>query len=63
MHVSRHQHSPSIALTEEDSTERKLPIEEYFSPESLTLEESWQHIAVGEKTERWSWLILLAFLM
>lgn len=25
--------------------------------------ESWQHIAVGEKTERWSWLILLAFLM
>lgn len=38
MDVSRHQHSPSIALTKEDSTERKLPIEECFSPESLTLE-------------------------
>lgn len=63
MDVSRHQHSPSIALIKEDPTERKLPIEEFFSPESLTLEESWQHIAVGEKTERWSWLILLAFLM
>lgn len=38
VYVSRHQHSPSIALTEEDSTEGKLPIEEYWSPESMTPE-------------------------
>ena len=63
MDVSRHQHSPSIALIEEDSTERKLPIEECFSPESLTLEKSHGNTSLWDKAKRWSWLILLAFLM
>jgi hypothetical protein len=49
LHVSRHQHSPSIALIEEDSTDGKLPIEEYWSPESTDPEGSWQHIAVEQE--------------
>lgn len=51
MDVSRHQHSPSIALTEEDSTERKLPIEECFSPESLTLKKSHGNTSLWDKDE------------
>ncbi|KAB8279304.1 hypothetical protein BDV30DRAFT_202508 [Aspergillus minisclerotigenes] len=35
-YVSRHRHSPLIALTEEDPTKGKLPIEEFCSPEPIS---------------------------
>ncbi|KAE8150907.1 hypothetical protein BDV25DRAFT_103416 [Aspergillus avenaceus] len=33
--VSRHRHSPLIALTEEDTTKGELPIKEFYSPEPI----------------------------